>query len=318
MKIKVVGIIICTLLIAFATPSVGIMIKNYNIKNIGNSEGVVRQIPIDPNDPNADCYVSCSETLFYIVYEDFYDISHPISTVHWWGIFLYYNWDDGKFYNCDHEGIIFDIVFYENDMGKPGNELCYFANVSPTILETGVKYKFPGIAPVWDLYYFKYDLNPTFTISEGWISIRNSNSPNNCSFAWMVSPDGNGRALINHHGGPWFDCPDFALMLSDQEEANLEIGIKGGFGSTIEITNTGQGTLNNIDVDIMVFGGIFRLINIHIKEIISELEPGKKTSLKTGIFLGFGEIAIGVIADDVVNYHDGTQLFMLTIMGGNR
>ena len=90
--------------------------------------------------------------------------------------------------------------------------------------------------------------------------------------------------------------------------------VKGGFGGAIEISNTGTETLNDIPVEVVVFGGILGKINVKIEETISVLEPGETVSVKTGILLGLGKIAIGVIADDVVSYNKGFQLLILTVV----
>lgn len=314
MKKKVTGIFVCTLLIAASALSVsGAMIKQEKIFSIDGHGGMIRQIPYSPDNPKRDCWGSLLEPFYQVSYENFFDVGSPICTVHCWGQICSYDMDTGKFYHRDSEGMTFDIVFYEDDMGKPGDEVCSYNDVTPTMVKTGIIYKYPWAPGVWDLYYLKYDLNPSCSLSKGWVSICNSNSPNDCVFCWATSPDGDGRALLDYVNF-WQDLPDLALMLSDEEETSLEISIKGGFGSTIEITNNGAETLTNVPIDIMVFGGILRQINVHIEEVISSLEPGGKTSIETGFFFGLGKIAIGVIADDVAEYHSGRQLLIFTMV----
>jgi len=164
---------------------------------------------------------------------------------------------------------------------------------------------------IYEMYYFEVELSPCCDMSDGWVSIVGTGSDNECFFTFLCSPDGNSIAYQDMDG-EWFERDDFAFMLTDGE-TSLGLDVSGGIGTTVEITNSGDETLTNIPVDIVVFGGMLGNINVHIEETVN-LDPGDSASVGTGVFLGLGKIAIGVIADDVVEYHSGMQLFIFTII----
>jgi hypothetical protein len=314
MKKKIVGIFVCMLLIAtIVFPVAGTMIKQNNIYETASRGEAVRQLPYNPDDPKKDCWGSCLEPFLQVSYENFFDVGSPICSVHWWGHIGYQDWETGKFTNREYEGMTFDIIFYEDAMGKPGNEICSYEDIVPIMVNTGIIYRYPWAAGKWDMNFFKYDLNPCCNLSNGWVSIRNSNSPNGCCLAWATSPDGDGRAFMNFGSG-CADIPDLALLLSDDKEVNLDINVKGGFGCTIEITNSGTETLTDVPVYIIVSGGLFRRINVHFEEVISSIEPGGKTSISTGSLFGLGKIALGVIAGDIAEFYSGRQLLIFSMV----
>lgn len=69
--------------------------------------------------------------------------------------------------------------------------------------------------------------------------------------------------------------------------------------------------VDSID-DIYVVTKTAGKINVHVRETLSP-NPDKTKSVGPGIFFGLGKIAIGVIADDVVDHKKGLQLFIFTI-----
>ncbi len=311
MKKKILGIFVCMLLIATALPAVGTMTEqdyNSSNQNIGDRGGMFRQLPSPPVDPMPYGWISDSQ-MGWQVYEDFWEVSSPICDIHWWGGTPI--WMNETWYPCNPEGMTFDIIFFEDEDGMPGNVSCSYDDISPIITPTGIMYDYPDEFPEgpFELYYFEADLNPCCNLSNGWVSIIKKYSPNDCTFGWHESPDGNDKIIQNIN----WRSTDVAFILTDGEEPDLEINIKSGLGATIEVTNSGNETLTGIPVDVVVYGGLLSKINVHVRETIS-LDPDETKPVGTGIFLGLGKIAIGVIADDVVEYHSGLQLFIFTIV----
>jgi len=310
MKIKIIGILVCILLIATALPAVGTITKqehNPNNQNIGDRGGIFAQLPSPHGDPQPVAWIS-DVRLGWKVYEDFWDVTSPICDIYWWGQTPY--WDGSTWQPCEPIGMTVDITFYEDNGGEPGAIFCSYDNVVPEYTPTGIMYDYPEFPNgPFELIYFEYELDTWCNLSDGWFSIQSIDSDNDCSFGWFESPDGNDIIIQNSIQRP----TDVAFIFTDGEESAIDINVKSGLGVTLEVTNSGNETLTGIPVDIVVYGGIFGKINAHVRETIS-LYPGDTASVGTGVFLGLGKIAIGVIADDVVEYYSGMQLLIFTII----
>ena len=145
MNKKIIGIFICTLLIATIFPVTGNMnLKNIitinnqimngkspyqstiHINNINSpSDLLFIQLPALPADPMPEGWASASQ-FGWKCYDDFWDISSPICDIHWWGgIFIV---EDNDVYPSDSEDMKFNIVFYENENGKPGRVINSYTN----------------------------------------------------------------------------------------------------------------------------------------------------------------------------------------------
>lgn len=230
---KIVSIVVLGLLIATAMSAVGtfnekeipvnngiginysanfITPQNTKSSNYGN---MFIQLPWLP-DPLWSAPFSDDE-FGYIAYDDFFDLSAPICDVHWWGfsvIDLGGGWE-----SCDPSDMKFTITIYEDNDSYPGDVVCSYVDVTPnTPVPTGVEYMI-STGAIFELYYFEYDLDPCCQISDGWISVYNSYCPNDCVFAWIISPYGNGIGLQYDVGlNLWYDIEDLALVLTDGEE----------------------------------------------------------------------------------------------------
>jgi hypothetical protein len=313
-KKKIIVMLVCMLLIATALPAVEAMNKLEYNQSIVDRGGIFRQLPAPTVwDPPPVGWKS-DITSGFLAYEDFWGITSPICDVHWWGIVG--SLDDP----CDPVGMTFDITFYNDDgSGYPGDVVFSYVDVTPSITATGVVYDMTVYDDTfYELYYFETQLDPCCDLEEGWISILSTGSDNDCFFGWFESFDGNGDAVSYGNGQWWWHSStlhssDLAVILTDGREPDFEIAIKSGFGVTLEVTNSGDETLTGIPVDIVIYGGILGKINVHVRETIN-LDPSDSASVGTGVFLGLGKIAIGVIADDVVEYHSGLQLLIFTII----
>lgn len=179
---------------------------------IDNSTSIelFKQVPYPPENTKAECYTSNKGFHRYFVYDDFWDVTNPIGGVSWWGQSGTY---DGLWYICDPEGMSFDIVFYGDDNGYPGDIICEYTNVNPSITPTGIMYEYAGHENSFEMQYFEAQLYPKCTLSEGWISIVSTGSNNGCSFQWGNSPDGN-RNSFQTRGEFYQLNEDFAFILT--------------------------------------------------------------------------------------------------------
>jgi len=309
--------ILCLLISVFFVMPISAMrdeaveVENCKISS-GLNSGMFRQYPYGPYESGMDCWDSDNTDDLSICYDDFWGIDHPICGIGWWGHSMAF---DGLLWeNTVPQNMRFDITFYEDNNSMPGAVMYSYDDVVPTVTPTGIMYDWTASSglDIYEKFYFKLELSPCYEMSNGWISIVGSGSENGCRFVLLCSPDGNDNAY-QLMLGDMYEREDFAFMLIDDEEASIQIDVTGGFGSTIGITNSGDETLYDIHVDIMVFGGILRRISAQVEDTISSLEPDETKTIEIA-FLGFGGIAIGVIADDVVEYKNGMQLFIYTLL----
>jgi len=235
MRKKIVGILVCTLLIATALPAIGLTnleeieaIDNSSLSKIsrqiktnekplivGNRGSLFMQLPVLKGSWNA--FLSDKDYNFRH-YDDFWNVTSPICDVHWWGFSII--WNGTHWVDCDGAvDMIFDITFYLDDgAGKPGDEACSYSDISPTVIPTGIYYKM-GVTGYQELYYFEVDLDPCCQLSDGWLSVWKTYNPSDCLFAWMVCPDGNWNMWArNLTSGEWIWANwDLSFILTDGE-----------------------------------------------------------------------------------------------------
>jgi hypothetical protein len=283
-------------------------------QSCGNRGGLFTQLPSDPGFSGMDWWAYASAIFMnesYQDYEMFTDVAGPIQGIHWWGMSC--KNDDPTYLPGDTVGMTFNITFYKDNNTTPGEMVLSFSNIEPSITATGVLYQ-----DVYsnELYFFEYDLPTSCNLSAGWVSIFNTGSDNNCSFFWFDSSTGESNAFETKGGERWdFPPYGFSLVLTDGTKTSLEIvDMKGGFGVSLGIKNNGNTTVDNFPVNFLVIGGILKKIEVNAREPISGLAPGDIVPLKTGIFFGLGKITIFVVGDGIIDYKQGKQLFIYTIL----
>jgi len=112
----------------------------------------------------------------YRVWDEYWEVTKPICDIHWWGLSLVYPWA-----NCDPEGMVFEIIFWNQLLGDP---ICTY-QVTPTPISTGQFYS------GFEMYYWEVILEPCCDlIPNGWVSIQSVQSPNGCWLLWAGSEDG--------------------------------------------------------------------------------------------------------------------------------
>ena len=93
----------------------------------------------------------------------------------------------------------------------------------------------------------------------------------------------------------------------------LELDIAGGLGINAFITNKGTVDANGIEWQIHVEGGIFEMINKTINGTI-DVAAGVSKTVRTGLFFGFGPIAITAKITNGEITAEGTQVLIFTMV----
>ena len=91
------------------------------------------------------------------------------------------------------------------------------------------------------------------------------------------------------------------------QDSNIEIGeISGGFGKIqIEIKNNGQNEINDIEWEIFVTGGLLQNIDKSNSGVIDSINSGDSVIISSNFLIGFGDIKIRIIVDDVEKIVNG-------------
>ena len=121
---------------------------------------------------------------------------------------------------------------------------------------------------------------------------------------------------------------DGTVVWADEQMGNLDIfldnvggvatpkieiqEIKGGLGVSAVIVNTGDAPATNVPWTITITGGLLNRINKVKTDTIGTLNPGDSVTVKSGIFFGFGKIAIEVNAGTATETANGRQWIIFT------
>jgi len=97
----------------------------------------------------------------------------------------------------------------------------------------------------------------------------------------------------------------------------IEITLSSGFGVKATIKNTGKVDLTDVKCNFTITGGIIGLINKKSTKTISSLKVEESVTVSSGLFLGFGKIAITVeVSYDgwipALKYTNGRQIIIYT------
>ncbi len=145
------------------------------------------------------------EALGWQRYESFSGVTGPICDVHWWGIDLAW---DGGWVECTENPMPFNIIFYADDGGLPGAEVCSYTIES-------VPGAFVMSTSGYDLWEYEVVLDSCCNLSNGWVTIQGGATGDpGCYFLWMSSEVGDSSNCF--FDGELLDCgePDHAYDLS--------------------------------------------------------------------------------------------------------
>jgi glucose/arabinose dehydrogenase len=106
--------------------------------------------------------------------------------------------------------------------------------------------------------------------------------------------------------------PFYSANLISNQSGNLVIGdITGGFGRvSVEIKNTGDETVNDVDWNISITGGLLGLINAYNEDTIDSIEPDETVIINSKFFFGIGRINVEVNANNLDKYASGRILIL--------
>lgn len=126
-----------------------------------------------------------------IAYERFWGVQSPITGVTWWG-----ETQNSSGTNCHENPMTFEIKFYLDDNGEPGQEVYSFI-VTEELMPAGRVF-------VWGEYRFEWSTQLALPVEmpEGWISIQGlKQGDDDCLFRWWSSPQGDGYSCAEYDGG---------------------------------------------------------------------------------------------------------------------
>jgi len=164
--------------------------------------------PPDLGSADWNAYIS-DLTPFYIRYERTLGAPGPICGLRWWGFNAY---DTGSgFAECVETPMSFQVTFYRDEGGQPGDEVCSYV-----IDATGAV-----VAEVngWDLYLYEAALESCCVLTDGWMSVAGLGGDPSCWFMWNSSWAGDDSACQRNAEG--FVCGtgqhfrDLSLCLTD-------------------------------------------------------------------------------------------------------
>lgn len=238
---KTTFILICMMLIASALPVLGTIdteeiptsLKMYgspakhlidsDISTYASRDAMFKQSPRDPEDVLKNCYTSDSGTYNIKAYEDFWNVTPPIRGINWWGFSM--KWIGFGWKSLDPEGMKIDITFYEDNNSVPGAEIYSYENIEYSVSSTGIFYEWFG-GDLHNMLYFEAELFPYCELSNGWVSIESTYSPNGSLFLWMNSAEGNSHAY--QYQPPMTELvDDLAFILTDDEPDMPDLGCYG-------------------------------------------------------------------------------------------
>lgn len=156
-----------------------------------------------------------SQSSGYVVYEDFEGLEYQICDIHFWGMNLFYS---GGWSECTTSDT-FNIKFYDDNAGEPGNLVCEYLNITP--LKTPIPNS--NITYGYWVYEYSYVFDACCDLSTGWVSIENIES--DCWFLWLNSIWGNceydGDDMAYQWDGATLTLLDRDLALCLTSECNM-------------------------------------------------------------------------------------------------
>lgn len=241
-----------------------VTIKKINSPAMGRgdkAEVIFSQPPYGSTDPWS-AYTS-DAGLGYLVQEDFYGLEESIGGAGWYGLILL--WNNG-WYPGDPEGMVFEVIFYEDSAGAPGAVVATFSDVQPDEYEDLGMY-----AGAYPAAGYKMDIPGGLTLETGWMSVQSTSSPSNSVFLWLNSPTGNTNA--RQAGANLFDNVAFNLTAGGEGPPPINVYVpKGNKDLEIIVNNVGTFHAN----DLVAYADIMEYIEdpINGSNVFSGNVPG--------------------------------------------
>jgi hypothetical protein len=146
------------------------------------------QSPTDPS--GAWSFYTSAAGGPHLVQEDFYGLTDPIGAMTWWGLPLI--WTGSGWSQGTGADMVFEIIFYEDDAGAPGDVVATFSDITMSGVATGQSYS-GYLSYVWE----EVELPSSVSLETGWFSIQTTDSPEGAWILLQNSLDGNLNAIQN-------------------------------------------------------------------------------------------------------------------------
>jgi hypothetical protein len=151
----------------------------------------------------------------YLAFENFPggggSLSDPICDLHWWGTY------DSMGNPCSESQDTFEIKFYEDDGGQPGDEVHSY-RVGADRQDTGFV-----LLPGRPIYEFSVDLPSCCPLASGWVSIQGYGGNTGCCYVWAMSLDGDGVFYRISGATMYADHPDLSLCLTTKPDGDGDL-----------------------------------------------------------------------------------------------
>ena len=232
----------------------------------GQGDVIFHQRPYTPTESWSFHTTTALSSPAYLCQEDFSGLSEPIGGIQWWGIAAYNNggWVEGS-----PAGMKFEIKFYEDNAGAPGDVVATFSDV---VLDAQPY----AVYSTFQAYYWDYQLPSNVALEAGWVSIQNTFSGDGVSWLlWSGGPEGTFNALQNGAG----------MSPSDNLAFNLTAGGGGGGGNwppgTYNVAgiakDLGSFTEHNIQVNTKIWKQVGKADVLFYQEnvTVTTLTPGQ-------------------------------------------
>lgn len=229
----------------------------------------------------------------YICQDDFWELTEPIGDIHWWGLILF---DDNGYIQGNPNEVIFEIVFYKDNAGAPGDVAATYSNIKPTCTDTGFTY--------WEfmMFYFETTISP-ISLANGWISIHSIYAPDNSWLLWANSPEGNHNMWQQGAIPPQVENDCAFNLTAGTSPCCFNVSIEYILntvqqGVQINVKNICDEIQYEVPWNITITGGLVLNVNGRYKDgLIQNFESGSEVKLKHKV-IGLGNIHIIVNVDD--------------------
>ncbi|MCU0850510.1 MAG: PKD domain-containing protein [Candidatus Thermoplasmatota archaeon] len=234
------------------------------------------------------------------------------------------NWDEGYALTSDKNGSIYVTGYFDGSaffgnitLFTQGNydvfiaKLTYLTGNEPPVADFNYSPRTPRVGqPV--TFDASYSFDPDGDI---------------ISYEWDFGDETAGNGMIIDHVYSWSGSFSVSLKVTDRENAvdtlvktievfaaseDFNFSITGGLGVSAIITNPGTEDARDVPWLIHVEGGILGLVNKVAEGTIDIIPAGQSTSVKTGVFLGFGPILITVRVGASEKTAEGKQVIIFS------
>lgn len=152
----------------------------------------------------------------FAVFDNLIGFSGTVNKVRFWGGPMYFS---DEWQRCEENPMDFKFVFFEDNEGFPGNEVCR-RSATATGIPTGVFYPFEDLMLNTRQYEVVFD--NSCEINGGWISIQGSSyggDPQDCMLVWTNAMEGDGDNLCLFWNGSEYEWWSFDMSLCLEDEA---------------------------------------------------------------------------------------------------